>query len=137
VPSGSVISENPAAATQVNIGSAVNLVISTGPAQVQVPNVVGQTQAAATTAITGAGLVPGTVTTASSSTAPSGSVISENPAAATQVNIGSANGSVPTAWRTLLGIEAMDMIRKGRVRRAGKGDVVAQVKFISKLFGIA
>jgi hypothetical protein len=46
-------------------------------------------------------------------------------------------GSVPTAWRTLRGIEAMDMIRKGRVRRAGKGDVVAQVKFISKLFGIA
>src|ERR1022692_3819431 len=45
-------------------------------------------------------------------------------------------GSVPTAWRTLRGIEAMDMIRKGRVRRAGKGDVVAQVKFISKLFGI-
>ena len=46
-------------------------------------------------------------------------------------------GSVPTAWRTLRGIEAMDMIRKGRVRRAGKGDVVAQVKFIGKLFGIA
>jgi transposase, IS6 family len=46
-------------------------------------------------------------------------------------------GSVRTAWRTLRGIEAMDMIRKGRVRRAGKGDVVAQVKFISKLFGIA
>jgi hypothetical protein len=33
---------------------------------------------------------------------------------------------VATAWRTLRGIEAMDMIRKGRVRRAGKGDVVAQ-----------
>jgi transposase-like protein len=45
-------------------------------------------------------------------------------------------GSVPTAWRTLRGIEAMDMIRKGKVRRAGKGDVVAQVKFFSKLFGI-
>jgi len=45
-------------------------------------------------------------------------------------------GSVATAWRTLRGIEAMDMIRKGRVRRAGKGDVVAQVTFISKLFGI-
>jgi hypothetical protein len=41
------------------------------------------------------------------------------------------NGSVRTAWRTLHGIEAMSMIRKGRVRRAGKGDVVAQVKFIS------
>ena len=29
-------------------------------------------------------------------------------------------GSVPTAWRTLRGIEAMDMIRKGRARRATK-----------------
>jgi IS6 family transposase len=46
-------------------------------------------------------------------------------------------GSVRTAWRTLRGIEAMGMIGKGRVRRVGKGDVVAQVKFISKLFGIA
>jgi IS6 family transposase len=46
-------------------------------------------------------------------------------------------GWVRTAWRTLRGIEAMGMIRKGRARRAGKGDVVAQVKFISKLFGIA
>ena len=46
-------------------------------------------------------------------------------------------GSVPTAWRTLRGIEAMDMIRKGRARRDAKGDTVAQVKFIDKLFGIA
>jgi len=46
-------------------------------------------------------------------------------------------GSVPTAWRTLRGIEAMDMIRKGRARRVAKGDTVAQVKFIDKLFGIA
>ena len=57
---------------------------------VAVPNVVGQTQTAATTAITGAGLVVGTVTTASSSTAPSGSVISQSPIAATMVNVGSA-----------------------------------------------
>jgi PASTA domain len=55
-----------------------------------VPNVVGLTQAAATTAITNAGLVLGTVTTASSSTVPAGSVISESPIAGTQVNAGSA-----------------------------------------------
>ena len=89
VTAGSVISTNPVAATQVNLGSAVSLVISTGPAQVAVPNVVGQTQAVATTAITGAGLVVGTVTTASSSTVTAGSVISTNPVAATQVNLGS------------------------------------------------
>jgi IS6 family transposase len=45
-------------------------------------------------------------------------------------------GSVPTAWRTLRGIEAMDMIRKGRARRVAKGDTVAQIKFVEKLFGI-
>jgi len=87
VPVGSVISESPTAGTAVNGGSAVNLVISTG---VAVPNVVGQTQTAATSAITAAGLVLGTVTTASSTTVPSGSVISENPSAGTKVNGGSA-----------------------------------------------
>ena len=45
-------------------------------------------------------------------------------------------GSVPTAWRTLRGIEAMDMIRKGRARRVAKGDTVAQIKFVDALFGI-
>ena len=53
--------------------------------QVSVPNVVGDTQAAATTAITGAGLVVGTVTTASSTTVPPGDVISESPVAGTMV----------------------------------------------------
>ena len=43
-------------------------------------------------------------------------------------------GSLWTAWRTLRGIEAMDMVRKGRVRWIAKGDPVGQAKFISKLF---
>jgi transposase, IS6 family len=46
-------------------------------------------------------------------------------------------GSFQTAWRILQGIEAMHMIRKGRVRWAAKGDVVAQVQFMAELFGIA
>ncbi|PYR41416.1 MAG: heme peroxidase, partial [Acidobacteria bacterium] len=46
-----------------------------------VPNVVGMTQAAATTAITGAGLTVGAVTTAFSDTMPAGRVISSTPAA--------------------------------------------------------
>ncbi len=56
---------------------------------VAVPNVVGLTQAAATTAITSAGLAPGTVSTAYSSVVPSGSVTDSNPAAGTQVIPGS------------------------------------------------
>jgi hypothetical protein len=57
---------------------------------VPVPNVVGDTQAAATTAITGAGLVVGTVTMAYSPTVASGNVISESPVAGTVVSSGSA-----------------------------------------------
>jgi transposase, IS6 family len=46
-------------------------------------------------------------------------------------------GSFPTAWRTLQGIEAVHMIRKGRVRWVAKGDGIAQAHFIAELFGIA
>jgi len=36
--------------------------------------------------------------------------------------------SFSTAWRTLQGIEALHMIRKGRARWAGKGDPLGQVQ---------
>lgn len=57
---------------------------------VSVPNTVGLTQAAATTAIAGAGLAVGAVTQQSSSTVASGYIISESPAAGTDVASGSA-----------------------------------------------
>jgi RHS repeat-associated protein len=90
VPAGSVISQDPAGGTTVGEGSVVNLVVSLGPAQVAVPNVVGQAQAAGTNAITGAGLVLGTVTNFNSDTAPSGQILDQTPAAGTLVNEGSA-----------------------------------------------
>jgi beta-lactam-binding protein with PASTA domain len=63
---------------------------SGGAAQVSVPNVVGDTQAAATTAVTGAGLTVGAVTQASSATVASGNVIGETPAAGTSAASGSS-----------------------------------------------
>lgn len=57
---------------------------------ISVPNVVGLTKSAAMTAIQAAGLFVGVVTTASSTTVPLGSVISQSPAAATQVNLASS-----------------------------------------------
>jgi 6-phosphogluconolactonase len=88
VPSGSVISQSPAAGVIVVPGSAVSLAISSGT--VAVPNVVAMTQTAAATALTGAGLALGTVTLASSATVSAGSVISQTPAAATMVLAGTA-----------------------------------------------
>lgn len=42
-----------------------------------------------------------------------------------------------SARRTLDGIETMHMIRKGRVRRVAKNNVMAEARFVAKLFGLA
>ena len=70
VPSGDVISENPPAGTSVATGSSVNLVVSSGVALIKVPNVVGLTQAAASSAITPPAWIVGTVTQQSSNAVP-------------------------------------------------------------------
>ena len=55
-----------------------------------VPNVVGFTQSVAGSTLTSAGLITGSISTASSSIVPSGSVIASNPAAGSQVSLGSS-----------------------------------------------
>ena len=45
-------------------------------------------------------------------------------------------GSFQSAWCTLQGIEAVNMIRKGRVRWLAKDDASGQALFITDLFGI-
>jgi len=92
VPAGSIISQMPAAGTAVAGGSVVELIVSSGtsPTSVGVPNVVGLSQAAASSAITTAGLVVETITQQSSSTVPLGNVISQNPSAGASVATGSA-----------------------------------------------
>lgn len=55
VPAGAVISMEPASGTTLYRGDAVALVVSTGPPLVQVPNVVGRTEAQARSALQGAG----------------------------------------------------------------------------------
>jgi IS6 family transposase len=45
--------------------------------------------------------------------------------------------SFHTAERTLKGIEAVNMIRKGQVKRLAGSDTQGQAKFVESLFGIA
>ena len=56
VSSGSVITTSPAPGTQEPLGTVVNLVVSTGPSQVTVPDVMGKTPSAAISALQGANL---------------------------------------------------------------------------------
>jgi transposase-like protein len=45
--------------------------------------------------------------------------------------------SFHTAERTLEGIEAMNMVRKGQVKRLAGGDAQGRAKFVESLFGVA
>src|ERR1700730_9898367 len=89
VATGKVISQDPASGNSVAQGSQVNLVISSGPQMVIVPNVEGLTQDAAATAITGTKLMVGTVTQQSSNMVATGNVISQGPASGGSVAQGS------------------------------------------------
>jgi beta-lactam-binding protein with PASTA domain len=87
-PAGNVVSESPAAGTQVAPGSLVQLRVSKGKATKVVPNAVGLSQAAARDRLVAAGF---TVMTAQVfSDQPTGKVVSQTPAAGGQA----AGGSV-------------------------------------------
>ena len=87
-PNGVVSGQNPSAGVNVPPNTAVNLVVSSGSC-ISVPGVVGQSQSAATSAITGDGLVANTTfDTGCPNGAQPGNVDSQSPAANAQVNGG-------------------------------------------------
>jgi serine/threonine-protein kinase len=57
-PEGEVISQSPAAGSEVEAGSTVSIVVSSGEQQAQVPNVIGRLRAEAVQAVREAGLSP-------------------------------------------------------------------------------
>jgi serine/threonine-protein kinase len=87
VPAGDVIRTQPAAGSQAAKDSTVTLVVSSGPKQVTVPDVVGATESSARSQIEDAGLVVSVVTITSPSNA--GRVISQNPGGGAKANAGS------------------------------------------------
>ncbi|HRY08634.1 MAG: Stk1 family PASTA domain-containing Ser/Thr kinase [Actinobacteria bacterium] len=97
-PEGLVLNQDPAAFTTVDVGSKVNIEVSTGV--VEVPGVIGFTQSAATSALSRAGLDVRVVT--ASSDQPSGTVTNQDPAEGSQVKKGTtvtitvSSGPAPT-----------------------------------------
>jgi serine/threonine-protein kinase len=76
-----VVGTDPAAGEEVEAGTPVTLIVSDGFPPLNVPDVVGMSQADATDAIETEGLVVGTVTPRYSDTIPEGAVIEQTPAA--------------------------------------------------------
>jgi len=81
IPRGEIIRTDPAIGAQVHRGSVVTLIPSLGPVLIRVPSVTGMKLADAEAALRRAGLTPGKVTNATSTTIPVGVVISTNPVA--------------------------------------------------------
>jgi len=89
VKSGLVISTEPPAGTEVQVGSSVTMLVSSGPAPVSAPDVTGQTLTAAEAAIAEAELTLGTVTQKVSTTQAPGIVLSQTPSGGRSVRAGS------------------------------------------------
>jgi eukaryotic-like serine/threonine-protein kinase len=100
VDRGSVIRTEPGSGNTVARKYKVNVVVSSGPAQVTVPNVANQTQDAAQQALQAAGLEVGAVSSDYSSSVPEGTVLSSDPGSGstatkgTVVNLTVSNGKV-------------------------------------------
>jgi serine/threonine protein kinase/beta-lactam-binding protein with PASTA domain len=100
VPVDSIISTDPAPGTSVAANQVVTVYVSSGKGQVQVPNLAGLTEDAATLALTNAKLALGTIVTINSANIPKGQVVSSSPAsgmsvtAGTAINLNVSNGQV-------------------------------------------
>jgi hypothetical protein len=90
IPVGNVIRQTPVAGAQAFPGTAVNLVVSRGTQPSVMPDVLGKPQSEAESAITGAGLVVGGMTRVFSDAVAVGNVISQSPAAGTDLAPGMA-----------------------------------------------
>jgi beta-lactam-binding protein with PASTA domain len=88
VAQGRVIGTEPPAGTELQVGSPVSVLVSSGPAQVRVPDVSGDSLSGAEAALTAVGLAVGTVTQQVSAGQAAGSVLAQSPAAGSSVRTG-------------------------------------------------
>jgi len=88
-PAGEVLTQSPDAGQKVDSGSTVEVTVSSGEAQVAVPNTVGQLRADAESQISGLGLVPNVVERPTSIEPQDGRVIDQRPVGGRKVATGS------------------------------------------------
>jgi serine/threonine-protein kinase len=88
VAQGHVISTDPPAGLVVQVGSPVTVLVSSGPAQIDVPELVGQSQKGAEAALSSAGLALGAITPQVSASETPGTVLSQSPGASASLPAG-------------------------------------------------
>jgi eukaryotic-like serine/threonine-protein kinase len=107
---GTVIRTDPPAGTEVEQDSTVQVFVSSGPEEISVPPVVGQTRAEAERLITEAGLTVGRVTERADATFAEGIVIEQDPAQGVRVGIDApVNLVISTGPETVIVPELTDL----------------------------
>nr|WP_217485268.1 Stk1 family PASTA domain-containing Ser/Thr kinase [Plantibacter sp. MCCC 1A11337] len=99
---GHVIRTDPPGGTTVTKNTQIKVYVSTGRAQVEVPDVVNQSSEAAWAAVAAAGLAQGSVTRENSPTVPAGVVLRMDPGAGTSVDQGSTVNLVVSSGNVTL-----------------------------------
>ena len=90
VPADVVISQTPQGGTEVDRGSTVRLVVSSGPTAITVPDLAGKTADEARQLLGDLGLTLGTITDVDDPKTPQGQIIDSNPAVGASVSPGSS-----------------------------------------------
>ncbi len=123
---GTVIGESPAAGQSVAKGSTVILTVSSGPSQLTVPNVAGDSLATASNKLGSDGLQVGSVSYQTSNSVPSGDVISTSPSSGSQVAPNSSvNLTVSSGSSTAVPNVAGDTVAKATTTLQNAGFTVA------------
>lgn len=136
VPVDQVIDQDPIGGAGVAITTLVNLLVSLGPNIVNVPDVIGLSQAQAELEIESAGLNVGSITFSSSTSIPSGNVIDQSPgpqssaAEGSLVDIVVSSGPPPIVVPSFIGFNQAD----AEIAIAENGLVLGSVTFMASEF---
>jgi serine/threonine-protein kinase len=144
VPAGQVIDQSPVANASAEKGSAVDLTVSQGPRQVEVPDIVGLTEDEAIRTLSDAGFVPQGLPDQPSADVEAGTVMSQDPVSGGELDEGSTvkyvvsrgveTGTVPnvvgqkrsTAEKTLKDAGFKVKIKEQSSEDVAKGLVISQ-----------
>jgi beta-lactam-binding protein with PASTA domain len=124
VPEGEIISQSPAAGTQVAPTSIIDLVVSSGESRIAIPDLVGKTQAYAEVELSRSRL-GSSIASENSDTVAAGRVIRQNPAAGEQVRSESIVDLVVSSGTSKIAIpDLAGQSRDGAVFVLGKSGLV-------------
>jgi serine/threonine-protein kinase len=122
IPKDTVVGQDPEANTKIKRGATVTLKVSIGPGLVEVPDLIGLTEAEATAKLESAGLAKGEVDTAPSDTVQAGKVMYQSPRKGFKAEVHSPVDLVVSSGRAMRTVPSVIGLTEAKARRMIEGD---------------